>query len=158
MFVRLLRLPEDERARFQAPALKLVLHGAAPVSRSVKQRMIDWWGEILVEYWGATESGVITLTSSREWQEHPSVADAAVFGVPNDEWGESVKAAIELMPDLLASNELAAEILAFARERLAGYKVPSSIDFEDALPRHDSGKLYVRKLRDRYWQGRDRRI
>ncbi len=271
MFVRLLRLPDEARTGFHAPALRLVLHGAAPVSRAVKQRMIDWWGPVLVEYWGATESGVITLASSQEWlehpetvgrvlpsfevfavddegrrlppgatgllyarhheidelfeyhedpdktaasklpgdaaagaftigdigrveadgfvyladrqshtiisggvniypaeiehvlQEHPSVADVAVFGVPDDEWGESVKAAVELVAGAApASPEqeaaLAAELLAFARERLAGYKVPRSIDFEEALPRHSSGKLYVRTLREKYWAGRERRI
>jgi long-chain acyl-CoA synthetase len=262
MFTRLLRLPEEERAAFRAPALRTVLHGAAPISRATKQRMIDWWGPVLVEYWGATESGVITLASSEEWlahpetvgriqptwevfatdgegrrlapgengllyarhrttpqlfeyhgapdktaesyldehtftigdigrvdadgwvyladrqshtiisggvniypaeieavlQEHPAVADAAVFGIPDDDWGESVKAAIELRANYAASTSLAAEILAWCRERLAGYKIPRSIDFEPALPRHSSGKLYVRQLRDRYWAGRSRRI
>jgi fatty-acyl-CoA synthase len=61
MFTRLLRLPTDVRARFSAPALELVLHGAAPVSIAVKRRMIEWWGEVFVEYWGATEGGVNTL-------------------------------------------------------------------------------------------------
>ena len=56
------------------------------------------------------------------------------------------------------SRELAAEILDFARERLARYKVPRSVDFEDELPRDTTGKLYVRRLRDRYWRGRDRNI
>jgi long-chain acyl-CoA synthetase len=250
------------RARFAAPRLRLVLHGAAPVSRRVKQRMIEWWGEIFVEYWGATESGVITRIDSKEWlehpasvgralpafevfavdeggrrlppgetgllyarhrelpqlfeyhgapektaacylapdvfsigdvgsvdaegwvtladrqshtiisggvniypaeiehvlQEHPLVADVCVFGVPDDEWGESVKAAVELVPGATPAADLEAEILAFARQRLAGYKVPRSVDFEASLPRHASGKLYVRRLRDRYWEGRERRI
>jgi len=262
MFVRLLRLPEAVRATFRAPKLELVLHGAAPVSVAVKHRMIEWWGELLVEYWGATEGGVNTLIDSRDWlthpgsvgrclpdfevfavdeakqrlsagevgdlycrhakldqvfeyhgdpektagsyiapgvftigdigwvsedgyvyladrrsnmiisggvniypleieqvlQEHPAVSDVGVFGIPSDEWGESVKAAVELRDGFSASPELAQEILAFAGERLAKYKRPRSIDFEDELPRHATGKLYVRRLRDRYWKDRERRI
>lgn len=262
MFVRLLRLPELERAAFSAPALRIALHGAAPISVSVKQKMIDWWGPVLVEYWGATEGGVNTLIDSEEWlahpgtvgralpafdvfavddhgerldpgeigdlycrssvsdrpfeyhrdeektasaylepgvftigdvgfvdddgyvhladrrsnmiisggvniypaeieqviQDHPAVGDVGVFGIPNDEWGESVKAAIELREGFEASSELETEILDYARARLAGYKVPRSIDFEDSLPRHASGKLYIRRLRDRYWADRGRQI
>jgi long-chain acyl-CoA synthetase len=262
MFVRLLRLPEERRAAFHAPKLSLVLHGAAPVAVAVKRRMIEWWGEVLVEYWGATEGGVNTLVDSAEWlahpgtvgralpafeifardeagerlppgeagdlycrhasldrvfeyhgdpektaaahpepgvstigdigyvneegyvhladrksstiisggvniypaeiehvlHEHPAVHDAAVFGIPDEEWGESIKAAIELAPGFRASPILEAEILDFAREHLARYKVPRSVDFEDELPRHPTGKLYTRLLRERYWRGRDRRI
>ncbi len=90
--------------------------------------------------------------------EHPAVADVGVFGIPDDEWGESVKAAVELVDGVEASAELEQELLAFARERLAGYKVPRSIDFEATLPRNPIGKLLVRQLRDPYWQGRERRI
>ena len=262
MFVRLLRLPEAERAAFRAPSLSVVLHGAAPISVAVKKRMIEWWGPILVEYWGGTEGGVNTLIGSAEWlahpgsvgralpgfevfavdeagrrlpagevgdlycksaastqpfvyhgdpektaraylepgvytigdigsvdaeghvrladrrsnmiisggvniypveieqvlQEHPAVADVADFGIPDEEWGESVKAAIELRPGEAPSAALEASILAHARAHLAGYKVPRSIDFEAELPRHPSGKLYVRRLRDPYWTGRERKI
>lgn len=262
MFVRLLRLPDSERRAFEAPKLSIALHGAAPISVPVKQRMIEWWGPVLVEYWGATEGGVNTLIESEEWlahpgsvgkalpafeifavdeerrrlepgkigdlycrssvsdrpfeyhgdpektagaylepgvftigdvgyvdeegyvhladrrsnmiisggvniypaeieqvlQEHPAIADVGVFGIPDDEWGESVKAAIELRVGESPSEELRELILGYARERLAGYKVPRSIDFEETLPRHPSGKLYTRRLRDRYWAGRDRQI
>lgn len=258
MFVRLLRLPDDVRAAFDGSSLVTVLHGAAPIAPQVKARMIEWWGPVLLEYWGSTEGGVFTLVTSQEWLEHPgtvgralpsyevfavdddgnrlppgevgtlytrnlltpevfeyhnapdktagahlapgtftmgdvgrvdeagfvylsdrsanmiisggvniypaeieavlhdhpAVADVAVFGVPDDEWGEQVKAAVQLRPGHEPSDALAAEIIAHAREHLAGYKVPRSIDWEDELPRHPTGKLYTRLLRDRYWQGR----
>jgi long-chain acyl-CoA synthetase len=83
------------------------------------------------------------------------VADVAVFGIPDDEWGEQVKAAVELADGYEASDALAAELIEFARTRVAGYKVPRSIDFEDELPRHPTGKLYTRLLRARYWEGRE---
>lgn len=89
---------------------------------------------------------------------HPKVADVAVFGIPHDDWGEEVKAVIEPAPGVEAGAELADEILAFCAERLAKYKRPRSIDFVEEMPRDPSGKLYKRKLRDPYWQGRERAI
>ncbi|MGZ4709917.1 MAG: AMP-binding protein [Acidimicrobiales bacterium] len=262
MFVRLLRLPDDVRSSFDGSSLATVLHGAAPVSVPVKTRMIDWWGPVLVEYWGGSEGGVVTLVGSDDWLEHPgtvgratpshevfaadadgtrlpageigplwcrntvtddvfeyhnapektasaylapgtyplgdigrvdedgwvyladraanmiisggvniypaeieqiivehpAVADVGVFGIPDEEWGESVKAAVELADGFEPSDELADDILAFARRHLAGYKVPRSVDFEDELPRHPTGKLYTRLLRDRYWADTSRSI
>ncbi len=70
--------PDAERAAFRAPSLHLVLHGAAPIAPAVKQRMIEWWGPVLVEYWGGTESGVVTLVDSREWLAHPGTVGRAL--------------------------------------------------------------------------------
>jgi long-chain acyl-CoA synthetase len=262
MFVRLLRLDEAVRESFDGASLRTVLHGAAPISPRVKAQVIEWWGPVLVEYWGTSEAGVFTLVGSQDWldrpgtvgravphyevfavgddgtvlppgevgtlycrhrrrqqvfeyhgapdktaaahlepgvftmgdigrvdadgfvhladrsanviisggvniypaeiehvlAEHPAVADVAVFGIPDDEWGEQVKAAVELAAGVDVSAGLEAEVLAFARERLVGDKVPRSIDVEDELPRHPTGKLYTRLLRDRYWHGRERRV
>jgi long-chain acyl-CoA synthetase len=89
---------------------------------------------------------------------HPKVGDAAVFGIPNEDWGEEVKAVIEPAAGIEAGPELAADILAFCDGRLARFKTPKSIDFTAEMPRDPNGKLYKRKLRDPYWEGRDRAI
>jgi long-chain acyl-CoA synthetase len=89
---------------------------------------------------------------------HPKIADAAVFGVPHEDWGEEVTAVIQLAPNVAQSAEVTDEILAFCRERVAKYKCPRTIDYVDDMPRDPNGKLYKRKLRDPYWQGRERAI
>ncbi|NBE55451.1 acyl-CoA synthetase [Streptomyces boluensis] len=89
---------------------------------------------------------------------HPAVADAATFGIPNADWGEEVKAVIEPADGHTPDATLAADILAHCEARLAGYKRPKSVDFIPTLPRDPNGKLYKRRLRDPYWEGRERAV
>ncbi|MEJ6515658.1 MAG: AMP-binding protein [Pseudomonadales bacterium] len=257
MFIRMLKLDEDVRNKFDVSGLQCAIHAAAPCPVIVKEQMIDWWGPVIYEYYAGTEGNGFVAINSEEWlahkgsvgrsitaelhivgddgedlpageigniyfegggefeyyndkdktaesrhakgwstlgdvgyvdeqgylyltdrksymiisggvniypQEaenllvtHPKVMDVAVFGVPNEDFGEEVKAVVQPkhMDDI--GPELEAELIEFCRDHLSHIKCPRSIDFEEELPRHPTGKLYKRLLKDRYWTG-DKRI
>jgi len=89
---------------------------------------------------------------------HPKIGDVAVFGIPHADWGEEVKAVVEPLAGQAAGDALTEDILGFCRDKLAKYKTPRSIDYIAEMPRDPNGKLYKRKLRDPYWEGRERSI
>jgi acyl-CoA synthetase (AMP-forming)/AMP-acid ligase II len=261
MFVRLLKLPPEVRARYDVSSLECVIHAAAPCPVPVKRQMIEWFGPVIHEYYAGTEGNGFVYCGSEQWlahpgtvgaalgcvlhivgedgeevptgeagtiyfeggasfeyhndaektrssrhpkgwstlgdvgyldadgylyltdrkaymvisggvniypQEaenvlvtHPAVIDVAVFGVPNDDFGEEVKAVVQpvSMPaDAAAADALASELIAFCRSQLADVKCPRSIDFRPELPRHPTGKLYKRLLKDEYWAAAGRSI
>ena len=94
---------------------------------------------------------IYSLEVERVLAEHDAVVDVAVIGVPDDKWGEVVKAVVVVEGEVSES-----ELIAFARERLAGYKCPKSVDIRDELPRNPTGKVLKKELRKPHWEGRDR--
>ncbi len=103
-----------------------------------------------VNIYPAEVEGVLT--------EHPAVGDVAVIGIPDSEWGEQVKAIVELVDGVEPDDELAAELIALCQERIGRYKRPRSVEFRDHLPRTDAGKIYKRLLRDQYWATAERKV
>ncbi|HEY6557724.1 MAG TPA: acyl-CoA synthetase [Polyangiaceae bacterium] len=89
---------------------------------------------------------------------HPKVADVAVFGIPNEDWGEEVKAVVQAAPGAAPGSALEQELRDFAASELAKFKIPRTIDFIEEMPRDPNGKLYKRRLRDPYWEGREKAI
>ena len=89
---------------------------------------------------------------------HPKVGDAAVFGIPHDDWGEEVKAVVEPIDGVAPDDALREDIFSYCKDKLARYKTPRTIDFTDEMPRDPNGKLYKRKLRDPYWKDREAAI
>jgi long-chain acyl-CoA synthetase len=251
MFVRLLRLSETTRRRYDVSSIRWVTHTGAACPPDVKRQMIEWWGPVIHETYGATETGPAVGCNTQEWLAHPGtvgrpmagteiriydenanevrpggigeiylrteaysdftyhgrpdqraqvdrcglvtcgdvgyldadgflficdrkrdmvisggvniypaeienvlvncpgVRDCAVFGVPDEEFGESLIAVIEAEPD---AEPAPAYVMAFLEQRLARFKVPKRFVFHEALPREASGKIFKRKLRDRYLQ------
>jgi long-chain acyl-CoA synthetase len=251
MFIRMLKLPDEERLKCDVSSQNIAIHAAAPIPIPVKEQMIDWWGPVLFEYYGGTETGIRTFITSEDWlahkgsvgkavvgavkilddvfnelpagemgtiyfaegpsfeyhndpektkdsrspqewstlndvgyldeegylyltdrktnmiisggvniypQEtenilvtHPDVMDAAVIGVPNEEFGEEVKGVVQLRDPDRAGEEMARKLIVFCEGRLSRIKCPRSIDFMDELPRFPTGKLIKRLLKEKYW-------
>ena len=98
---------------------------------------------------------IYSVEVERALTDHPAVLDAAVFGIPDDKWGESVKAVVELSGGQQATSE---ELVAWCRDKLAHYKCPRSVEIMTELPRNPTGKLLKKDLRKPYWENRDRAI
>ena len=159
---------EEGMVYFEQPKRSFEYHNAPDKTASATHPIHDNWTS-LGDVGYVDEEGFLYLTDRKAYmiisggvniypQEiedalvlHPAVQDVAVFGVPNADFGEEVKAVVELAPGRQPSDAVTDDLMAYAKEHLAGYKVPRSIDFTDALPRLPTGKLYKRLLKDQYW-------
>lgn len=250
MFIRMLKLPEEVRMKYDTSSMLLALHSAAPCPIEIKEKMIEWWGPVIFEYYAGSEGNGMAAITSQEWlnhkgsvgkaiigevmilddgkqpvptreigtvyfkggnqfkyhneetktknayteegystlgdvgyvdeegylyltdrknftiitggvnvypQEienhiinHPKVTDVAVFGIPNKEFGQEVKAVVQPKNWTDATPEFELEIINFCKEKLSNIKIPRTVDFEKELPRKDNGKLYKRRLVERY--------
>src|SRR6202046_3137785 len=175
-FHRLLALPEDVRGKYDMSSLRHMIHAAAPCPIDVKHKMIDWGGDAVGDGGLIDEEGYLFLRDRKidmiisgganiypaeiegVLLSHPKVGDAAVFGIPHEDWGEEVKAVIEPAEGIAADDVLAREILEFCAGKLAKFKTPPRMDFTNEMPRDPNGKLYKRKLRDPYWEGVQRSL
>jgi len=252
MFVRLMKLPEEVRNKYDVSSMKMAIHGAAPCPVEIKEQIINWWGPVLWEFYSGSERNGIFMIGSDDWMahkgsvgrcvdaqvhivddetgeelpqgeigtiycsqggsfeyhgdkektssvtikdgwttigdvgyldeegflyltdrksymiisggvniypqetedcliQHPKVVDIAVFGVPHAEMGEEVKAVVQPVNFADASPELEQELIEYCRSKISPIKCPRSIDFEEELPREDTGKLKKRLIKDRYW-------
>ena len=160
---------------FEQPEMTFSYHNAPEKTREAQHpKHLNWSALGDVGY--LDEEGYLYLTDRKSFmiisggvniypQEienalimHPNVMDVAVFGVPNDDFGEEVKAVIQLAEDVKSDESTAEDLIEYSRKHLANYMVPRSIDFIEEMPRLPTGKLYKRLLRDAYWGKRDSRI
>jgi fatty-acyl-CoA synthase len=163
---------EEGMVYFEQPKRSFEYHNAPDKTQSATHPIHDNWTS-LGDVGYVDADGYLYLTDRKAYmiisggvniypQEiedalvlHPAVQDVAVFGVPNADFGEEVKAVVELAKGYEPNDATADDLLAYSKEHLASYKVPRSIDFSDALPRLPTGKLYKRLLKDQYWAKED---
>ena len=131
----------------------MALEQAIPETEALRKYFVQHYGKPSESYvTGHSMGGTLTAMTI---EQHPEIYDVAVFGIPSEEWGEVVHATVVRSPGSLLTGE---EVTAFAREHLASYKVPRSVDFTGELPRTGSGKLLKRQLRAPYWAGRTAQV
>ena len=148
-YERLLRLPADVRQRYDWSSMRYVASTGSPCPPDLKRAMIAWWGPVIHDAY------VYPAEIEAVLQAMPGVADCAVFGVPDTEFGEALMAAVQPEPGMQVDT---AAVQAFLQARLADYKVPRQFVLHAQLPCEDTGKVFKRRLREPYWAGLARRV